>query len=154
MNIHEVTSWVFWIFKRCRHGLFWISMKPSHGYFEYSWSDVMGILNVQKLTCKYSWNDLMGILNIQKLMPWTLVFWIRSDVMELFRSWIFIVTLLFLIFIQNYVVFWIFIVMTSLKEYSKYHDVTSWTFKIPMVNTFVNIEIAHTQNTHDVAPEY
>ena len=84
LNIHEGTSWVFLIFKRCRHGLFWISMKLSHGYFEYSWSDVMGILNVQKLTsseyskadarCKYSWNDLMDILNIQKLTSWT--FWI------------------------------------------------------------------------------
>ena len=87
LNIHEVTSWVFWIFKRCRLGLFWISMKLSHGYFGYSWSDVMGILNIHEVTswafwmfmkwrhghfvqklmsseylkadvrCKYSWND-------------------------------------------------------------------------------------------------
>ena len=129
LNIHEVTLWVFWIFKRCRHGLFWISMKLSHGYFEYSWSDVIGILNVQKLTSseysppdvgvnihemtswvfwifkswrhghfEYLWGDVIGILNtkwrygiIQKLTPWVF--------------WIFIVALVFLIFIQNYVVF-------------------------------------------------
>ena len=138
--------------QRCRHGLFCISMKLSHGYFEYSWSDVMGILNVQKLTsseyskadarCKYSWNDLMDILNIQKLTSWT--FWIimkwrhwyfetnwRYGIIQKLTPWvfwIFIVTLVFLIFIQNYVDFWIFIVMTSLqnipmkalREYSKY----------------------------------
>ena len=33
VNIHEMTSWVFWIFKSWRHG-----------HFEYLWGDVIGIL--------------------------------------------------------------------------------------------------------------
>ena len=115
LNIHEVTLWVFWIFKRCRHWLFWISMKLSHGYFEYSWSDVMGILNVQKLTSsEYSKADVMDILNILRWCHWYFEYEVTPWVF-----WIFIVTLIFLIFIQNYVVFWIFIVMTSLQEYSR-----------------------------------
>ena len=157
LNIDEVKSCVFeyswsdlmgfWIFKRHRHGLFWISMKLSHGYFEYSWSDVMGILNVQKLTSsvnhemaswvfwilkswrhghfEYLWGDIIGILNtkwrygiIQKLTPWVF--------------WIFIVTLLFLIF--------------KISSFLNIHsnDVTSRIFK----NTNVTMNI---QNTHDAS---
>ena len=160
--------------QKCRHELFWISMKLSHGYFEYSWSDVMSILNVQKLTsseyskadvrCKYSWNDLMGILNIQKLT--SLTFWIFMR----WRNWYFeykvrlwnyseadsmgilnIHSDIGIFIIQNYVVFWIFIVWRHFKniqntnvtmkiqnthdasfEYS--HDGTSWVFKIPMTS--------------------
>ena len=113
LNIHEAKSWVLWIFMKWRHGhfecskadvkckyswndlgVFWIFKSWRHGHFEYLWGDV-GILITK-------WR--YGI--IQKLTPWVF--------------WIFIVTLLVLIFIQNYVVFWIFIVMTSLQEYSKY----------------------------------
>ena len=54
----------------------------------------MGILNVQKLTSseyskamdfEYSKADVMDILNIYEVT--SLVFWIQSEVMELFRSW-------------------------------------------------------------------
>ena len=167
LNIHEVTLWVFWIFKRCRHGLFWISMKLSHGYFEYSWSDVIGILNVQKLTSsEYSKADVgvnihemtMGILNIQKLTSWT--FWI-------FMRWChwyfeYEVTLwnyseadangilnihsgIGIFNIQNYV-FWIFIVMTSLQEYSKYPWRQLWIFPW---RQFVRIQNTHDMNIHN-----
>ena len=74
-------------------GILNIQKVPS-GYFEYPWSDVMGILNVQKLDVgvnmkwhgylEYSKADVMDILNIYEVM--SLVFWIRSD-MEFFRSW-------------------------------------------------------------------
>ena len=81
LNIHEVTSWIFWIFMKWRHGYlnfrkltslviwmfmkwrhgilnihegtlweFRIFMKWRHGYFEYSWSDVIGILNFHEVT--------------------------------------------------------------------------------------------------------
>ena len=136
LNIHEVTLWVFRIFKRCRYGIFlniyeakswvfWIFMKWRHRNFECSKADV-GV-NIHEMTSwvfwifkswrhghfEYLWGDVIGILNtkwrygiIQKLTPWVFL--------------IFIVALVFLIFIQNYVVIWIFIVMTSLQEYSKY----------------------------------
>ena len=128
----------FWIFKRCRHGLFWMSMKLSHGYFEYSWSDVIGILNVQKLTsneyskadvrCKYSCNDLMGILNNQKLTSWTLNIW--GDVIGILNTkWRYGI-------IQKLTpwVFWIFIETLVLRRFLNIHsnDVTSRIFKIPM----------------------
>ena len=70
LNIHEVTSWVFWMFKSWRHGnikkltswVLWIFMKWPYGYFEYSWGDV-GILNTHEVTLwKYSEADVMGIL--------------------------------------------------------------------------------------------
>ena len=58
---HEVTSWVFWMFKSWRHG-----------YCEYSWSDLMGILNIYEVTSlvfwitkwryEYSEADVTGIL--------------------------------------------------------------------------------------------
>ena len=58
---HEVTSWVFWMFKSWRHGcfewVFWIFMLWRHGYCEYSWSDLMGILNIQRLTSLVFWNS-------------------------------------------------------------------------------------------------
>ena len=107
LNIHEAKSWVLWIFMKWRHGHF----ECSKADFKCKWNDLMGILNIQKLTSwtfwifmrwlwyfeyevtlwNYSGADAMGILNI------------HSDIV-----------------IQNYVVFWIFIVMTSLQEYSKY----------------------------------
>ena len=154
--------------------------------FEYSWSDLMGILNIQKVPSgyfeypwshgyfQYSWSDVMGILNVQKLMSWT--FWIimkwhwhfeyevtlwnysEADAMGILNI---IVTLLFLIFIQNYGVFWIFIVMTSLPRIFKI-PMSLWIFKIPMTPAF-NIPMTalceyskypcfmHNQNTHDVS---
>ena len=116
LNIHEAKSWVFWIFMKWRHRHFecskadvkWIFKSWRHGHFEYLWGDVIGILNTK-------WR--YGII---QLTPWVF--------------WIFIVTLVFLIFIQNYVGFWIFKVMTSLHEYS--HDGNSWVFKIPMTCIF------------------
>ena len=125
LNIQKVPSWVILNIHEAKSRVLWIFMKWRHGHFECSKVDVK---------CKYSWNDLMGILNIQKLASWT--FWIfmrwhwcilntkwRYGIIQKLTPWvfwIFIVTLLFLIFIQNYAVFWIFIVMTSLQEYSKY----------------------------------
>ena len=123
--------------------VFWMFKSWRHGHFEYLWGDVIGILNTK-------WR-----YGIQKLTPW------------IFQ--IFIVTLVFLIFIQNYVVFWIFIVMTSLQEYSKYqcHYEYSkypwrqflkypWRHFMNMQNThgvnLLNFKlIMHTQNTHDVS---
>ena len=133
LNIHEAKSWVFWIFMKWRHRHFECSKADVKWMFKswrrckYSWNN-MGILNFQKLThghFEYLWGDVIGILNtkwrygiIQKLTPWVF--------------WIFIVTFVFLIFIQNYVVLWIFMIMTSLQEYSKYQ--CHWIFKIPMAS--------------------
>ena len=51
-NIINLTSWVLWIF-----------MKWPYGDFEYSWGDVIGILNTHEVTFwKYSEADVMGIL--------------------------------------------------------------------------------------------
>ena len=166
LNIHEVTLWVFWIFKRCRHGLFWISMKLSHGYFEYSWSDVIGILNVQKLTsseyskadvkwifrswrrCNMKWPngyfeyskaDVMDILNIYEVM--SLVFWIRSDVMELFRSWRHG-------YLNNLSGIGIFNIHSKLRRFLNIHsnDVTLRIFKIPMSLWIFKIPMASALN--------
>ena len=119
-------------------------MKLPHGYFEYSKADVMDILNIY---------EVIGILNtkwrygiIQKLTPWVF--------------WIFIVALVFLIFIQNYVPFWIFIVMTSLQEYSKYqchYECSKYPWRQLWIfpwRQFVSIQNTHDmniQNTHDVS---
>ena len=97
LNIHEAKSWVFSIF-----------MKWRHGHFECSEADVKWIFKSWR---RYSWNDLMGILNIQKLT--SLTFWIFMRWCHWYFEyevtprvfWIFIVTLVFLIFIQYYVVF-------------------------------------------------
>ena len=93
----------------------------------------------------------MGILNIYEVT--SLVFWIRSDVMELFRSWrhgYFEYSCDIVIFnIQNYVVFWIFIVMTSLQEYSKYYEYSKYPLRQLLIfpwRHFMNI-----QNTHGVS---
>ena len=113
--------------------LFWISMKLSHEV-----TDVMGVLNVQKLT---SWSDLMGILNIYEVT--SLVFWItkwRYGNIQKLTSWV---------FWNSYSKFkitrllWIFkIPMSSLQEYS-WSDVIGitsafkyslWIFKIPMTS--------------------
>ena len=59
---HEVTSWVFWMFKNWRHG-----------YCEYSWSDLMGILNIYEVTSLVFWMTKWCYGNIQKLTSW--VFW-------------------------------------------------------------------------------
>ena len=59
---HEVTSWVFWMFKSWRHG-----------YCEYSWSDLMGILNIYEVTSLVFWITKWRYGNIQKLTSW--VFW-------------------------------------------------------------------------------
>ena len=111
----------------------------------------MGILNVQKLTSSvniHEWTH--GYFEYSKADVWT--FWIfmrwhhwyfeyevtlwnysEADAMGILNIVIFN--------IENYVVFWIFIVMTSLQEYSKYkchyeysHDGTLWVFKIPMTS--------------------
>ena len=182
-NIHEVTWWFE----------YWSCV------FEYSWSDLMGILNIQKVP---SWI----ILNIHEAKSWVVwifmkwrhrhfecskaevgvnihemtswVFWIFKSWRQTF--WIFMrwchwyfeyeVTLwdyseadamgilnihsgIGVFNIQNYVVFWIFIVMTSLQEYS--HDGNSCVFKIPMTWIFtipMNIrQLLNIQNTDDVS---
>ena len=145
-----MTLWIFWIFKRCRHGLFWISMKLSHGYFEYSWSDVIGIFNVLKLTSsEYSKADV-GV-NIHEMTSW--VFWI-------FKSWRhghfeYLIFNEYLIFIQNYVVFWIFIVMTSLQEYSKcqcHYEYSKYPWRQLWIfpwRQFVSIQNTHDMNIHN-----
>ena len=166
------------------------SMKLSHGYFEYSWSDVMGILDVQKLTSSVNIHEMNSwVLNIQKLTSWT--FWIfmrwhhwhfeyevtlwnysEADAMGILNIHSDIVILNN----QNYGVFWIFIVMTSLQEYSKYqchyeyskypwrqlliftwrhfvsiqntHNVTSCILKIPMTSAWIlNYRWPHLMNT-------
>ena len=131
-----MTSWVFWIFKRCRHGLFWISMKLSHGYFEYSWSHGHFECSKADVKCKYSWNDLRGILNILKLTSWT--FWIFMR----WHYWYFEyeVTLwnyseadaMGILNIHSDIV--IFNIHSKLRRFLNIHsnDVTSRIFKIPM----------------------
>ena len=131
LNIHEVTSWVFWMFKRWRHGnikkltswVFWIFMKwplgflNIHWYFEYevtlrkySEADVMGILKfVIKIT--------RLLLNIQIPMTSLCEYSNTNVIMNIqnnskYLCHIFKITLL--LNIQNT------------------HDVTLWIFKIPM----------------------
>ena len=155
LNIHEAKSWVFWIFMKWRHRhfecskadvgvnihemtswVFWIFKSWRHGHFEYLWR------------CHWYLNTKWRYGIIQRLTPWVF--------------WIFIVALVFLIFIQNYVVFWIFIVMTSLQEYSKYqchYDYSKYPWRqlwiFPWLQ-FVRIqntrhELVNIQNTHDVS---
>ena len=128
-NIHEVTWW----FK------YWSCV------FEYSWSDLMGILNIQKVP---SWI----ILNFHEAKSW--VFWIFMKWM--FKSWrqVNIQKLTSGVNIHEMTswVFWIFKsdVMDILNIHIQYshdasfeysHDGTLWVFKI-----FMNI-----QNTYGVS---
>ena len=137
LNIHEVTSWVFWIFFwRCSYRLFWISMKLSMSILNIhevtSWVFWMFKRwrheNIKKLTSWVFWIFMkwpLGFLNIHEVT--SLVFRIRSDVKEIFRSWR---HGYFEIHNQNY---------TTSFEYSKYpwHHFTNiqipmslWIFKI------------------------
>ena len=113
-----------------------------YGYFEYSWRDVIGILNTHEVTLwKYSEADVMGILkfifkitrlllNIQNTHA------ITSRIFKIPVSlWIFKISMSH----SKLHFFWILkILMTSLQEYSKIpmtsafeysHDVTLWIFK-------------------------
>ena len=144
LNIHEVTSWVFWMFESWRHGnikkltswVLWIFMKWPYGYFEYSWGDVIGIL-------KFIFKLTRLLLNIQNTHD------ITSRIFKIPMSlWIFKISMSH---IQNYTFEYskypwhhfknipkypwrqlLNISMTSLCEYSKKNnDVTSWIFKMP-----------------------
>ena len=55
LNIHEVTSCAFWIFKKIMSWVFWKFMKWRHGHYEYSWSDILGILNILDVTSWVFW---------------------------------------------------------------------------------------------------
>ena len=125
-----------------------------------SWSDVMGVLIVQKLTSwvlwifmkwpygyfEYLWGDVIGILNNEV----TLWKYSEADVMGILKF--------IFIFIFKTTLFWIFkIPMTSLQEYSKYNVTMNiqnihvtysklhffWILKIPITSRIF-------QNTHDV----
>ena len=135
----------FELFQRCRYRLFWISMKLSHEVT--SWVFWM-FKSWRHGYCEYSWSDLMGILNIYEVT--SLVFWITKCVMEIFRSWR---HGYFEIHIQNYtlniqnthditsrifqnthdVSFWIF-PWRHFVNIQNSNDVTSWIFKIPHLN--------------------
>ena len=130
---HEVTSWVF---KRPITSLHefskypWRIFKLPMRHFEYSQSDVMGIL-------EYSWSDVMGILNIQikcnfEYVTW--IFWIILNIHDIgilnileVMSWVFWIFKRGIILNMNFK-----IPMTSASEY--FHNVTSWVFKIPMTS--------------------
>ena len=137
LNIHEVTSWAFWMFRSCQVNIqkadvgvnihemtswvFWIFKSWRHGHFEYLWGDVIGILNIH--------SDI-GIFNIQNYVVFwifivmtslqeysRIVFWIRSDAMGILN----IHSDIGIFNIHSKLrLFLIFIVMTSLQEYSKY----------------------------------
>ena len=127
LNIHEVTSWAFWMFKS------WF-----HGHFEYLWGDI-GILNTK-------WR--YGI--IQKLTPW--VFWIF--IVKLFLIFIqnYVVFWIFIVMTslqeyskypwrQEYSIFpwrqglWVFkINMTHFMSIQNTHGVSLWIFKLHMTS--------------------
>ena len=60
-------------------------MKWRHGYCEYSWSDLMGILNIYEVTSLVFWITKWRYGNIQKLTSW--VFWNSYSKLHFF--WIF-----------------------------------------------------------------
>ena len=156
---HEVTSWVF---KRPITSLHEFSNYPwrqhsniqiNHEHFEYSWSDVIGILNIHKVTSwlysktdfmgilEYPWSDVMGILNIQKKCNFEYVTWIFWIILNIHND----IGILNITEVMSWV-FWIFkrsrvilnmnfkIPMTLASEY--FHNVTSWVFKIPMTSPY------------------
>ena len=124
---HEVTSWVFWMFKS------W-----GYGYFEYLWGDVISILNNEVTLWKYSEADVMGILKFIFKIITRLLKNIQNT--RDLTSRIFKIPMSLWIFkIQN--MCHIFKITTSF-EYSKYpwhhfknikitNDVNMWIFKMP-----------------------
>ena len=134
VNIHEVT----------------------YGYFEYLWGDVIDILNKEVTLWKYSEADVMGILKF--IFKITRLLWIfkipMTSLQEYSKYQCHYEYSKYPCHIKNTTSFeyskypwhhfknipkyqWrqlLNIPMTSLCEYSKYNDVTSWIFKMPHLN--------------------
>ena len=125
------------------HGVSIQIFKLTMRHFEYSWSDVIGILNIHKVTSweyskadvmgilEFSWSDVMGILNIQKKCNFEYVTWIFWIILNIHKvmSWVFWIFKRSVILNMNFK-----IPMTLASEY--FHNVTSWVFKIPMTSPY------------------